>query len=238
MTSTRRLARALLTAVLLCVHPLCAGALPLSSAAWSAGDGLMGVELLGPTEMINSLSATRFYPCARQSHESSCGSASLANLLSVFIGFAVNESSVERATADTEYDRGSSLYSLLDSARRLGFTARAYRIDVGLLRMVLAEVGLPVIGLYDTPTAHYVIAVAPVCDGILIFDPASGFSVLSQSQLCSRWSGYTLIVDPGVERLDRCRAATTAFAKRFESRYRHLDELDWITAQTTLRIIR
>lgn len=237
MTSARQLARALLTAVLLCIYPLCAGALPLSSATPFASGGA-GVELLSRTEGVYSLSAIRFHPCVKQSHGSSCGFACLANLLSVFIGYAADESSIERARDGSESADGSSLLSLLDSARRLGYEAKAYRMDVGLLQTVLTEIGIPVIGLYHSPTAHYVIAVAPVCDGILVFDPASGFSVLSRSQLLGRWSGYALIVDPGLDRLDTCLAATAAFARRFEGRHERLDGLDWIPEPTTSWIIR
>jgi ABC-type bacteriocin/lantibiotic exporter with double-glycine peptidase domain len=163
----------------------------------------------------------------------------LANLLSVFFGCATDEDAVtDQGAARDGYDavaedslepgRRASLGALLESARRLGFDAAVYQMDAALLQLALAEVRVPVIGLLRESAGHFVIAVGQVYGDTLVFDPALGFRILPQKHLLEKWSGFTLVVDPGAERIDVCSARVPSLIDRFEQRRRFLDELAWI----------
>lgn len=181
------------------------------------------LRLLGESAQVTSWWATRFYPGKPQTHEFSCGPAALANLLSVFFGLAVDEAAIIQD--GIEQDRGVSLHYLLESARSLGFQAAVYRMDAGVLLRILQEVGVPVIGVLVEPVSHFIIAIAQVTDGLLIFDPGVGFTAISLRQLCERWSGYALVVDPGSQHITMCKAMAALLANRSEARSQLLSQL-------------
>ncbi len=190
-------------------------------------------------EPTTSCSELRFEPGRRQLSEWSCGQAAMANLLSVFFGCLIDEDAIIEKSAAPDDDalaaqdsrtsgRRSSLADLLESARRLGFDAAAYFVDAALLQLVLAEIRVPVIGLLRGSVGHFVIAVGRVHGDTLLFDPALGFRLLPEEQLLDRWSGFTLVVNPGTERIDACSARAASLIHRFEQRRMFLDELAWI----------
>jgi len=190
-------------------------------------------------EQTTSFYESRFEPGRKQLREWSCGPAALANLLSVFFGCPTDENAIIEkgaaargdtvgAEAPPQSGRGSSLAALLESARSLGFDAAVYLMDAALLQLALAEIRVPVIGLLRESAGHFVIAVGQVRGDTLVFDPALGFRLLPEKQLLDRWSGFTLVVDPGTERIDACGATVASLIHGFEQRRRFLDELTWI----------
>lgn len=188
-----------------------------------------GIVLLSNPAERTSFNETRFLPGRQQTHSSSCGPAALANLLNIFFDLRIDEASIiEDMPVQSQ---GTSLYHVLSAARRLGFQAAVYKMDSELLVRALRKIEVPIIGILHEPVNHYIIAVAPVAEGLLIFDPSTGFVVLPQHHLSWRWSGYTLVVDPGPERIDKCRAITEEFIRKHLARDELLSQLQWITHQ-------
>ena len=178
-------------------------------------------------EQKTTFSASRFEPGRKQLYEWSCGPAALANLLSVFFGCPIDENAVA-AEDSPKPGRRATLAELLESARRLGFGAAVYLMDVGLLQLALTELCVPMIGLLCEPEGHFVIAAGLVHRDILVFDPSLGYRLLSEGDLRDRWSGFALVVDPGTERIDACSARIADLVHRFEQRRDFLDEPAWI----------
>lgn len=227
MKLRRHLQRGILLMLLAAISSTTAGAVPLSHLVHVMDLQDMDIEMIeGSAERV-SLWATWFHPGSPQTHESSCGPAALTNLLRIFFDVAIDEASIIQD--EPEHGRGSTLYRLLATAKSLGFEASAYRMHADLLFQVLDEIGIPVIGVLAEPVGHFIIAVAQASDGLLIFDPAVGFTVIPKRQLSERWSGYALVVDPGSERIARCRAITVSMVDRSKARRELLSRLHWIT---------
>jgi apolipoprotein N-acyltransferase len=122
----------------------------------------------------------------RQRQPNTCGPAALA-FLANYLGVDADEAAVLRHLTLTP--QGTSLASLADAARALGFDAWGERQNLAALR----EVTKPVIA--HIRDDHYVVVLAVTDDDHLdVFDPSAGYLRISTAQFEQIWKGNILLI--------------------------------------------
>lgn len=113
---------------------------------------------------------------------------------------------------------GTSLRVLAESARELGFEARALRAPVPAVHE------LPVPFIAHWAGAHYVVVEGRTSQGVRIVDPATGRRTLTDEEFAGEYAGVALTLRPDtVVPLPRRRAAFLSFVSRYVPRSpRHL----------------
>lgn len=151
------------------------------------------------TVRIESMIDQRFDRIYRQKYDFSCGSATLASLLTYHYNDTVNELSVFRdmfdhGDKDKIRQQGFSLLDMKHYLSRRGYKSNGFKI--GLQQLAKAE--RPGITIINTNGyMHFVIVKAQRDNEVLIGDPAAGLKVVPQEEFEAMWDGriFFLIED-------------------------------------------
>lgn len=168
----------------------------LAPLASGAAVGLAGLPA-GPVSVpVQSMQARKFATTIHQRYDYSCGSASLATLLTYQYHHPVTELTVFKYM----WDHGNKAkirrlgFSLLDIKHYLqahGYRANGYRASLARL----ARVGLPAIVLIRTQGYNHFVVIKGIEDGrVLIGDPSSGLRTMPISDFRKVWPSRILFV--------------------------------------------
>ena len=146
------------------------------------------------------------YPFYTQQSASDCGAACL-----VMIGrYWGKKFSVSRLRDIANVDRnGASLKGLAAAAESIGFTTRPVKASLNKL----AEQSLPAIAHWEGK--HYIVVYEITKDSVIVGDPALGQLSYSHSEFKTKWTGYTLLLQP-TALLKDAEEASTPFWQFFE----------------------
>lgn len=125
----------------------------------------------------------------KQTERSECAIAALT-MLANYYGMKTDLASVRRRLEASS--RGSTLKDVLDSAHRLGFTARAVRMKLGGLK----KIDLPAILHWDM--AHFVVCEKITARGAFIHDPANASRWLDFETISQHFTGIAIELQPSV----------------------------------------
>ncbi|MCI0667372.1 MAG: C39 family peptidase, partial [Methylococcaceae bacterium] len=145
---------------------------------------------------ITSFKESRFKSILRQQYDYSCGSASLASLLT----FHYEDPVSEQVVFSEMYRNGNQEkitregFSLLDMKRYLeavGYQADGFRADLEQL----SKTGIPAITIINTKGyLHFVVIKGVTDQQVLVGDPATGTKMMEQEQFESIWNRRVLFV--------------------------------------------
>lgn len=148
------------------------------------------------------------YACVLQHDQADCGPAALATVAKHFrltIGIASirNKVGTDRV--------GTNLLGLLKGAEAIGFTAKGVKGDWDGLR----KVPLPAIchTLTEQKFGHFVVVHRLTDERAVIADPGQGVIELDRAAFCERWTGYALLLTPGVLTADAPAISKSAFIR-------------------------
>lgn len=147
-----------------------------------------------------SYQARRYATVVRQVLEYSCGSASLATLITYFVGTPTTEADVirilrERHPTDEAWlqkqEVGFSFEDLIFAADRLGFAAQAARIEVSQLPRIAGPV---MVHLNKGSWQHFSVLRAARGGFFYLADPINGQVTLSEEEFRGEFTGAVLAV--------------------------------------------
>lgn len=132
------------------------------------------------------------YYCIKQHDITDCGAACLATVSKQY-GLAVSITKI-REIAGTDRE-GTSAYGMVQSAEKLGFTAKAVKGDANAF---FSEFPLPAIAHIATESGllHYVVIHKITKKKVIIADPARGIRKVSPEEFFREWTGILLLMVP------------------------------------------
>jgi ATP-binding cassette subfamily B protein len=138
------------------------------------------------------------YAHVRQDDQSDCGVAALATVAQHY-GMNLSVQKL-RAAAGTDR-RGTNLLGLVKAAEQIGFIARGVKGPYE----GLGDVSLPAIAhiVNERGEGHFVVIHRISPKGVVLADPARGIIKLSQQAFCGCWTGYLLLLEPDVSRIEK-----------------------------------
>lgn len=143
---------------------------------------------------VTSLKEARFRTTLRQQYDFSCGSATMATLLTYHYDHPVTEQEVFLAMyeqGDKEKIRVEG-FSMLDMKKYLdqnGFRAEGYRASLDQL----SKAGIPAIALIKEAGYNHFVLIKGIRDGkLLIGDPAVGTRTISRTDFEKMWTNGIL----------------------------------------------
>lgn len=162
-------------------------------------------QLSGPVFRVNpdapsSWKERREEQVAMQQFDFSCGTASLATLMRYsFADTAAREKELledilGQMTAEQIEDRrvrGLSMQDLRNCARRRGYTADGYKLDLSDLRQLAEPV---VVHLTRDDVPHFAVLRGIRGDRAYLADPSIGNLTLRMSTFTEEWTGYVLLL--------------------------------------------
>jgi uncharacterized protein len=163
--------------------------------AWGGGVPIPagGGQIFAP---VVSFQEARFSTVVQQEYDYSCGSASLATLLTHHYADPVTE----REVFERMYEAGdrekiqAEGFSLLDMKRYLehrGYLADGFRISLD--RLIAA--GVPsIVLLDDAGYLHFVVVKGVSARDVLLGDPAKGRRLMSRDAFEASWNGIFFII--------------------------------------------
>jgi predicted double-glycine peptidase len=192
---------------------LCAGlwmGSPWSGVARAASLPLPDVQGALLSVPVASVSERRFWATIRQKYDYSCGSASLATLLTYQYGIKVNEDEAFRemfARGDQPKIRREG-FSLLDIKHYLeahGFQADGFELPLDKLE----QAHVPAIVLIrESGYNHFVVIKGLMKGRVLIGDPSVGTRVLGRGAFETAWTSHILFVIRDHQAMARFNAPT------------------------------
>ena len=150
----------------------------------------------GFTVKVKSIKEARFSSTIRQQYDFSCGSASVATLLTYYYEDAVSEQDVFKAMFDIgdQSKIRAFGFSLLDIKNYLevkGYKAAGFKISLGKLK----EIGVPAIALINIRGyKHFVVIKGVSAKMVLLSDPAAGSRTVPRAEFESMWNGLSFII--------------------------------------------
>ncbi len=176
---------------LLCVALLVVPSPPgYADAMWVPGfGGNFNVE-------TTTYKESKFHRVVRQEHDFSCGSASLATLLSYHYRDPRDEASVfeemiAEGDADRIRDQGFALQDMQRYLTRHGYQSGGFRAPLDILN----QAGIPAIVLINTDGyAHFVVVKGVTENAVLVGDPAMGVSSMNRDEFEKIWSGVMFVI--------------------------------------------
>ncbi len=130
------------------------------------------------------------FPCVLQVDETDCGAACLATVAERYgLSTALHKL---RDAAGTGRD-GVNLLGLSETAKRMGFEARAVEVED---RTVLGEIPTPWVAHVVRKDLLHFVVVHEARRGVTIADPAEGLCTLTAKEFNEMWSGYALLLAP------------------------------------------
>jgi predicted double-glycine peptidase len=154
---------------------------------------------------VQSMRERTFDEVIAQQYDFSCGSASLATLLTYHYDHPIDEQSVflamwEAGDQDRIRTAGFSLLDMQQHLASLGYQAEGYQVDLDKL----AEVGVPAIVLINLRGyMHFVVVKGVTRDQVLVGDPALGMGIYSREEFEAMWNGIVFVI---VDRLEQAQA--------------------------------
>lgn len=145
---------------------------------------------------VHSFSEMRFDHVVHQKMDFSCGSATLATLLSYYYDMPVDESSILEAmyeNGDKEKIRktGFSMLDMKSYLASLGIHAEGYRAPLDKL----AHVGIPAIVLINRRGYTHFVAITGVTrDRVMVADPAQGMVVYNRTDFEKMWNNILFVM--------------------------------------------
>ena len=133
------------------------------------------------------------YICIRQQDEMDCGAACLASVAGYY-GLKMPVARLRRlAGTDRE---GTSIYGLMKTAEKLGFTAKGMKGDPEAL---LSGIPLPAIAhvIKDGNILHFMVLYEITEERVTAADPARGIFKYSFQDFVSIWTGALIFIEPG-----------------------------------------
>jgi uncharacterized protein len=148
---------------------------------------------------VESMVDQRFGRIYRQKYDFSCGSATLASLLTYHYNDTVNELTVFRdmfknGDQDKIRQQGFSLLDMKHYLSRRGYQSNGFKISL----QQLADAERPGITIINSNGyMHFVIVKAQRVNEVVIGDPAAGLKVIPQDEFEAMWEGriFFLIED-------------------------------------------
>lgn len=129
----------------------------------------------------------RRYPFFEQQSASDCGAASLV-MIARYWGKRISVNRL-RELANVNRD-GASLKGLITAAENIGLSTRPVKATLeGLVKQTL-----PVIAHWEGK--HFVVIWKITAKQVIIGDPAIGQLTLSRAEFASKWTGFTLLLQP------------------------------------------
>jgi len=131
-----------------------------------------------PVKSVSASLASRFY------QKEMCGPVALYLACRV----ARVPVSMQNVRRETGFDgKSSSLRDLTQAAKKFGFEARAFQLDV----RALADFGGP--GIVNYPVGHFCVFLGWSPDGkVRIGDYPGGFQALDENRFAERWGGHLI----------------------------------------------
>lgn len=145
---------------------------------------------------VVSLKESRFKTTHRQQYDFSCGSATLATLLTYHYEDPVSEQEAFKAmfeAGDQEKIRrdGFSLLDIKNYLQRRGYQANGFRTSVDKLE----QIGIPAIVLINQDGyRHFVLIKGVTPTDVLIGDPSRGVRRILRSEFESMWNGLFFLI--------------------------------------------
>jgi hypothetical protein len=150
---------------------------------------------------LMSIREAKFKRIVPQQYDFSCGSASIATLLTYHYEDPTNEKAVFEkmwALGDQEKIRSQG-FSLLDMKRFLesrGYAADGYQAPLSKL----AEVGIPAVVLINLRGyLHFVVVKGITGDAVLVGDPALGLKTYTRAEFEEMWNGILFVITSNAE---------------------------------------
>jgi len=166
----------------------------------------------GFTVMVKSIKDARFSSTIHQQYDFSCGSASVATLLTYYYEDTVSEQDVFKAMFDIgdQSKIRAFGFSLLDMKNYLevkGYKAAGFKISLNKLK----EIGVPAIALINIRGyKHFVVVKGVSAKMVSLSDPAAGSRTVPRAEFESMWNGLAFII------LNRKNIAQSHFNNRRE----------------------
>lgn len=148
------------------------------------------------TLRVESMVDKRFDRIYRQQYDFSCGSATLASLLSFHYNDNVDELSVfrdmfENGDQQKIRQQGFSLLDMKHYLTRRGYQSNGFNISLSQL----AEAKLPAITIINSAGyMHFVVVKAQRDNEVLVGDPAVGLKVMSKESFKEMWEGRIIFL--------------------------------------------
>ncbi len=145
---------------------------------------------------VKSFKELQFSSVVRQQHDFSCGSASVATLLSYHYDQKTSEQEVfttmfEKGDQDKIRKQGFSLLDIKKYLEFRGYSADGYRLSLDKL----ARLSVPAITLINTNNYLHIVVIKAVNDqDVLIGDPARGLRKIARTEFESNWNGILLLI--------------------------------------------
>ena len=140
-------------------------------------------QTLSGTIHITSWKSMRDQGVVKQSFDFSCGSASLASILSGFYGIKVSEKDV---LEKMEKDGAASFADLAEIAESYGFKAGGLMLDISQLVQLKVPV---IVYLNYRGSDHFSVVRGVSSEWIWLGDPSWGNKKLRKEQFLSMWEG-------------------------------------------------
>lgn len=171
----------------------------LGFASALANAGSVTLPGIGQDFHVNvaSFKEVRFKTVYKQQYDFSCGSASLASLLTFHYDFPVKEKEVFDSMythGDTDKIRreGFSLLDMQQYLKRQGFDSAGYRLS---LEQFQEKVALPAIVLVNTSGyKHFVIVKGIKNNRVMLGDPARGVRTVRRDEFEQNWNGIFFVI--------------------------------------------
>ena len=119
-----------------------------------------------------------------QAGSNTCGPAALAYLLNLW-GFETSEQEIGKLVKMEE--RGTSMYELVQAARKLGLNAWGERQKFAALKKTI----LPVIAFITND--HWVVVLDIKGGHVILFDPSMGYVRVRDDLFNMAWNGYVML---------------------------------------------
>lgn len=150
---------------------------------------------------VASYKRLRLRSVVLQRHDFSCGSASVATLLTWHYGRPMREEEVFRAmyrVGDQESIRraGFSLLDMKSYLDSIGLPADGFKVSLEKLE----ELGLPAIALIQVQGYRHFVVIRGIRGGRVLFaDPARGLRAADRQSFLSMWNGVVLLIRADIE---------------------------------------
>jgi len=182
---------------------LAGGMTALSGTALAGGITLPGN--FGFNVDVTSIRENRFRGIVPQQYDFSCGSASVATLLTYHYGTPTTEQEVFDsmiANGDPELIQtaGFSLLDMKNYLERQGFRSDGFETSLDQL----IEVGVPVIVIMNLQGyLHFVVVKGVTEDEVLVGDPALGLQIYAREDFEGMWNGILFAI---TDQMDEARS--------------------------------
>ncbi|MEH6710988.1 MAG: C39 family peptidase [Paraglaciecola polaris] len=145
---------------------------------------------------VSSIAEQRFKTIYKQKYDFSCGSATLASLLSFHYDDVVNELNVfkdmfEHGNQEKIKHQGFSLLDMKHYLSRRGYHANGFKISL----QQLSSAQVPAITIINNNGyMHFVIIKGSTNDAVLVGDPAIGLKSIKKTKFEEMWGNRILFV--------------------------------------------